>query len=376
MPLSNRARDYCEALWGDRLRDLIKHRDAELDERRQGLIDCADIHVRVGFFNYIQPELDHVANVGNGRMECLLKAYSLDEQMLSNQVIDEIISDAELNMKFVASALLKKEVNEELLAMARLGRPDRTGGYQMEEFERRLERVQSETKGGIERTLKIRMYEQLKTERDRLANAGHGLDIVVPDLDWCSEISLRKSVPTRCPFASVDLCPRCYLSLESLGAWKIATQLTPAEDARLEAKWKQHPLWPRTAEQFPAISGSNGRAKIFSHFCPEVAFDTFGLFADLLAEYTDELDRGLAHESLGCRSAARNDWRWQWASVSAVHYSDCPLYAPLLQKPPDQNATPESRSIIQFKPNWHGIGFDGPLLWKRVRAFFARSKDK
>ena len=170
-------------------------------------------------------------------------------------------------------------------------------------------------------------------DRARVAN------LVIPDLAWCSERSRLKSLSTRCPFASVDLCPRYYLSVAALGAWNIATQLMPAESSRLETKWKQHPLWPKTAEESPVISGPNGKAHIFTHFCPEVAFNTFGLFATCLASYADELDRDLAHESLGRRDASRDDWHWHWAGVTEMHYSDCPLYAPLLRN----NEDPTSR---------------------------------
>ena len=125
----------------------------------------------------------------------------------------------------------------------------------------------------------------------------------VLDESWSAAISLRKSIPTRCPFASVDLCPRYFLSLSLLGQSGITTNIVPQEEERLEAKWKSHPLWPRTAEQGPGVGGSGGKPAIFSHFCPEVIYDTFGVFASSLSEYPDELDRDLAHQSLGRRHA-------------------------------------------------------------------------
>jgi len=151
-----------------------------------------------------------------------------------------------------------------------------------------------------------------------------------PDLKWCSDISQRRLIPTRCRFASVDLCPRYFLSLGLLGNSGVMTKLDQAEDARLTAKWSRHPLWPRTAEQEPSVFNK----AIYSHFCPEVMFDTFGLFASGLAEYPGELDRDLAHQSLGRKHAAGGDWRWQWAQVHAMHYSDCPQYAPLMHDVP------------------------------------------
>ena len=76
------------------MREIIRKRDSELEQRRQGLADPSDIYKRIGFWNYFQPNLDHVAEVGRVRAECLRKAYSQDGQKLSQAVIDEILSDA------------------------------------------------------------------------------------------------------------------------------------------------------------------------------------------------------------------------------------------------------------------------------------------
>lgn len=374
MTMSGDAGDYCAALWGERLRGLIKSRDAELETLRHGLMDRADINSRVGFLNYIQPEIDHIASVGKGRMECLVEAYALDGRSLSKDLIDEISFDAESHMKQAVSTLLKRERFEEQLAHGRGGTPPSGGGYQMEEFVRRLDLVQSETKDQIERTLKVRMYKEIKELRLTSRDPNPSLSEYVLDDTWCTRVSLRKSIPSRCPFASVDLCPRYFLSLSLLGISGITTKLASDEEARLQAKWKQHPLWPRTTEQEPAVTGSGGKPVSFSHFCPEVTYDTFGVFASSLAEYSDELDRDLAHETLGREHANRNDWRWQWTSATALHYSDCPVYAPLLQKPSEIAAIPEKFKVFEFKPNWHGISVDLPLLWRRLWAFWRDRK--
>jgi hypothetical protein len=331
MPLSNQARDYCGALWGDRLRELIGRRDFESEQRAGGLTNRADINVRVGFLNYAEPKVKHIARLGLGRMECLVKAYSWDGQPLSEPVLEEMLSDIHSHMKFAAEMLLRQEKNELDMSVPQDRAAFRTSVHDLEKLQQAIEVIQKETTEEIERKLKIQMYEGTKQDSTELGSADGAQSLARPDLDWCSEISQRKSIPTRCPFASVDLCPRYFLTVDRLGVAQIATKLSREEDSRLEAKWKHHPLWPRTAEQSPAIVGSRGKAEIFTHFCPEVAFDTFGLFADSLAEYTSELDRDLAHESLGRSRVGQYDWRWQWSNVNAMHYSDCPLYSPLRQ---------------------------------------------
>ena len=145
MTMSAEAQDYCSALWGDRLRELIKKREADLEKLRRGLIDRADIHSRVGFLKYIQPEIDHIANIGKARTECLLEALALDGQSLSIEMIDEISCDAGSHMRQAVLTVVKRESFEEQLANERAGVADSAGNYQMEEFGNRLDRVQSET---------------------------------------------------------------------------------------------------------------------------------------------------------------------------------------------------------------------------------------
>lgn len=194
-----------------------------------------------------------------------------------------------------------------------------------------------------------------------------------PNLAWYTEISARKNLSPRCPFASVHRCPRYYQSLSLLGEAG-STKIDPLEDENLLAKWKTSDLWPVTREQATSVLGPAGKPNNFGNFCPEVMFDRFGLFASSLSDYADELDRDLTHSRLGREHATADDWRWSWAFVSPLHYTGCPLYSPLLhdsskgsfgQKP----AEPPSESIIQVKPTFHGISLNVDVLWKRLVAW-------
>ncbi len=193
-----------------------------------------------------------------------------------------------------------------------------------------------------------------------------------PDIAWATDESVRKGIPLRCSFASVDLCPRYYLSMALLGDYGVTTKIEEADDKRLKAKWEKHPCWPRTTEQEPGVFGREGNPRSFHHFCPEVMYDTFGVFATSVSSYPDELDRDLAHESLGKRRAKANDWRWQWAALSKMHYSECPLYAPLMHSPA-QPEKPKAR-IIELKPNFHGISVDFNALWELITTWFKGRK--
>jgi len=155
--------------------------------------------------------------------------------------------------------------------------------------------------------------------------------VEVPDLSCYSQISKERGVAVRCPFATVEVCPRYYQSLSLLGEAG-STKIPLGEDARLLAKWRTSDLWPRTAEQATSLFGPAGNPHRFNNFCPEVIFERFGYFATYLAQYADEIDMALVHDRLSKGSAPANDPRWSWASVSGQHYTECPVYAVLAHR--------------------------------------------
>jgi hypothetical protein len=161
---------------------------------------------------------------------------------------------------------------------------------------------------------------------------------IVPDLAWYSGISRDRGLASRCPFATVEACPRYWASRSLLGEAG-STPIAAAEDARLKVKWEASDLLGKTAEDQPALGKFNGDAKQFVNFCPEVLYDRFGHFTSYLSRYGDELDAGSAYERLTREGGGAGDPRWNWAYSTALHYSDCPTYSPLLhrsqkQKPP------------------------------------------
>jgi hypothetical protein len=158
-------------------------------------------------------------------------------------------------------------------------------------------------------------------------NKRTSLPTLAPDIHWCTSISERKHVQPRCPFTTAKVCPRFYQRLSLLG--KVgSTQINPEQDEDLLQLWKKSDLWPLTMEYATSISGAEGNPRIFSNFCPEVTYDRFGYFASFLAD-ADEVDTGVAHTKLREEGALPDDWRWYWASLSAMHYTECPIYSVL-----------------------------------------------
>lgn len=191
------------------------------------------------------------------------------------------------------------------------------------------------------------------------------MEHIYPDMNWNISRSHDKSLAIRCPHANMYRCPRYYESYALLGKSGITTTLDPDTDMELLAKWKKTNLWPALAEQATSISGSDGKKSQFSNFCPEVAFDTFGLFASSLCRYANEADReNVVNQLLGDKRTSAKDWHHEWASLSPMHYSECPLYSQLSVS---QLIAPGSikEEIVSMKPGAFGFSIDLKKLISR-----------
>ena len=193
------------------------------------------------------------------------------------------------------------------------------------------------------------------------------MSVIIPDLQWYLEQSALNNISPRCPFATVQSCPRFYQTLSLLGDAG-STKIPEKEDKKLLNKWKNSPLWPVTKEQATSISGYE--EKHFCNFCPEVSFEKFGLFATDMDRYADEIDKDLALSNLSKINAASNDWRWSWLNIKPQHYFECPLYSVLLNQKSDIHNKHED--IIDLKPNFHGIGLNINALIRKIKKLIKR----
>jgi hypothetical protein len=202
---------------------------------------------------------------------------------------------------------------------------------------------------------------------------------IYPDLNWYTGISKAESVPPRCPYANVHRCPRHYHSLYLMGESGITTKMKPEKIKQLDTFWRKTDILPVVSEHHTGISGYGDKKSGFSNFCPEISFDVFGLFADHLHRYSDEIDADVAHSRLA-KEAHPQDWCWQWASVSPLHYLNCPLYSQLISRPHvtsrEDIDLPAPAEMVEVKPGFMGINLNLKAVLTRVARWWLAKQTK
>jgi len=195
------------------------------------------------------------------------------------------------------------------------------------------------------------------------------MEDIYPDIEWYTGVSQAKVSAPRCPFANAHRCPRYYVSYALLGKHGITTTLEPEVDSAILAKWMKSDLWTTLREEDTTIMSADGKTRSFRNFCSEVISQVFGLFASSLSEYADEIDRGAAEQWLIKKGKAfANDWRWEWASVRPMHYTECPTYSLLMVALKPIEIIPKREEVLSAKPGVLGFTID----LRRLITRFAR----
>ncbi len=188
-----------------------------------------------------------------------------------------------------------------------------------------------------------------------------------PDLNWYSKISAEKGIPTRCPYASVHRCPRYYQTLSLLGHAG-STKIEKDTDEKLKRRWEKSDLWPVTLEQETTIFGV-GDKQSFIRFCPEVLYDRFGLFAENLHPHGDEINQ---EALLKLKGPYRADWEYAWSSLTELHYSDCSLYALLMETRERIDHALELDEVVEVKPSFLGFSLNLKVLITRFCVWWLK----
>jgi hypothetical protein len=195
---------------------------------------------------------------------------------------------------------------------------------------------------------------------------------VEPNMEWYLSISRERDVAPRCPFATVDRCPRYWDSLSMLQHIG-HTSVSEQESQRLEKKWAGSDLRARTAEQDTSISGSSS-SKCLTNYCPEIAYNSFGVFASFLSEHVDKIDRDMAARRLSREGASPESSKWRWGALAPMHYTECPLYSPLLHQPVSTLPDKPKDDLVTIKPTIWGMSIDLNEVWRRFWPWFRKSR--
>ncbi|MCK9555093.1 hypothetical protein M0R36_04680 [bacterium] len=199
------------------------------------------------------------------------------------------------------------------------------------------------------------------------------MEHIYPDIEWYTAISQTKGVTPRCPFANVHRCPRYYWSYSLLGEQGITTKLKPDVDNTVRLKWMKSDLWTTLGEEKTRITSSDDEPHSFNNFCPEVSSQVFGLFASSLSKYVDEVDRETMEKWLVENGRAYSkDWRWDWASVTHRHYTECSTYSLLKTDLSPIEISPTREELISAKPGFFGFSVDLRKLITRFARWWLR----
>jgi len=200
---------------------------------------------------------------------------------------------------------------------------------------------------------------------------------IYPDIEWYTRLSGEKAVSPRCPFATIHRCPRYYPSLALLGEQGMTTKILPDIEIAVQQKWEETELWPATKEESTGIMSSDGRSFLYSNLCPDVTGELFGLFASSLSRYADEIDKAAAQNLLQRESRSlRKDWRWEWASVSEQHFSQCSIYSLLSIASQPVMVIGQDEELFSAKPSFFGFSINLKTLLSRCARWWLSSSDK
>ncbi len=151
------------------------------------------------------------------------------------------------------------------------------------------------------------------------------MPLTVPDSSWYRLKSSETGVACSCPYANVHKCHRYYASIYMLGEVKMITSISDAKKSELDEFWEQSGLAPVIAEDDTGVSGSDGRSRSFSNFCPEVTYTYFRYYASYLSRYVDEIDKD-SGQRIAERESIENDWRYEWQFLTECHFLECTVY--------------------------------------------------
>ncbi|WP_150139085.1 hypothetical protein [Candidatus Enterovibrio escicola] len=184
---------------------------------------------------------------------------------------------------------------------------------------------------------------------------------ITPNFSWYSKESKKKCVSPRCPHATPQKCYKYYASIYLLGELSITSKVSENKVEELDKYWNDSDIIPLISEHEPTVTYSDSNSlDSLCNFCPEVSFEAYGLFTTYMHRYIDDIDREYVCSRLE-REGNRDDWRWSWMSIKALHYTECDNYSKL---PHIKNSNEKSDDLLEMKPGFLGFNINLKVLFK------------
>ena len=131
----------------------------------------------------------------------------------------------------------------------------------------------------------------------------------------------------------------------------ILQQSSIAEEQVLEAHWAEHPVLNRALKPEPEVTQRPaGGIGTWLYCCPELVFAAWGVFAHSGTFYLNQTEKEATRRALGL---GPKDPGWDYSWLEPSHYSECPEFSVLYQRPGHSRARSERLGL-----RWQALARD------------------
>ena len=183
-----------------------------------------------------------------------------------------------------------------------------------------------------------------------------------PNLDWYSTVGDQRGKDRRCPFATVNRCPKYFETLVVLEQQYNSPKIPRAIQKSMVKKWREDELWAVTLADKPkAIEyRDTGNHLEFRSLCPEASFEVFELFTSSISYFKSTLDFKVRELQIKDTVYGSMHWHWVWQyfHVEPMHFSDCSMFGKISKEKAIANVT--ISGVIHGQVNIAGEHIDSP----------------
>jgi pyrimidine deaminase RibD-like protein len=172
---------------------LLKQREINRKTVSRNIINFDEAVKVVGYLNMFQPDCDFISGMAQAHAEAAQKAYELDGQPLTQQIIDtEIMPEVEKILAQSVGGVIAREKGRRELLQTRTRRVDTSTSTKLRSLTRHLMKMVDETREAIRSELTLHMLEMKRRDVNAQKN-----DTVSGDYEFMklAITEARRSVP-------------------------------------------------------------------------------------------------------------------------------------------------------------------------------------